>query len=84
MRESIWMIVSTFTSAAASASKRSAGRTPSTSYTASSTVCVTPEINAFSSIRSSSSLIHVPGSSVNVERTCTFTPWFRANSTERS
>jgi hypothetical protein len=35
-------------------------------------------------MRSSSSVIHVPVSSVKVERTWSFTPWFRANSTERS
>jgi hypothetical protein len=39
---------------------------------------------AFSSIRSSSSVIQVPGASPNVERTCSRTPWLRANSTERS
>ena len=47
-------------------------------------MCVTPEIIAFSSIRSSSSAIHVPSSFENVERTCTLTPWLRANSTERN
>ena len=43
----------------------------------------TPEMIACS-IRSSSSVIHVPVSSVNEERTWTFTPWLRAYSTERS
>ena len=84
MSEPIWITVSTFTPASASAPNRSAAFTSRTSKTASSSVCVTPEMMAFSSMRSSSSRIHVPGSSVNVERTCSLTPWFRANSTERS
>ena len=32
----------------------------------------------------SSSVTHVPGSQVKLERTCNGTWWFRANSTERS
>ena len=32
----------------------------------------------------SSSVTHVPGAQVKLERTWTFTPWLRANSTERS
>ena len=29
-------------------------------------------------------MTHVPGSHVNAERTCSETPWLRANSTERN
>ena len=43
---------------------------------------VTPEMIA-ASMDSSSSLTQVPGSQVKLERTCTATPWFRANSTDR-
>ena len=80
----VWRIVSTFTDACAIASNSGAAATPSTRYTVSSSVCVTPEIIAFSSMRSSSSRIQVPSASANDERTCSVTPWLRANSTERS
>ena len=80
----IWITVSTLTEASASAWKSSAGSADSTSNTASSTSWVTPAIIAFSSILSSSSPIQVPSSSANVERTCSVTPWLRANSTPRS
>ena len=36
------------------------------------------------SIEASSSVTHVPGSHVKLERTCSGTWWFRANSTDRS
>ncbi len=45
---------------------------------------MTPEMIAFSSTGSSSSTIHVPSASENVDRTCSRTSWLRANSTERS
>ena len=44
---------------------------------------MTPEMMAYSML-SSSSTTQVPGSHVNDDRTCTGTPWLRANSTERS
>ena len=37
-----------------------------------------------SSMFGSSVVIQVPGSQVKLERTCSATPWLRANSTERS
>ena len=42
---------------------------------------VTPEMMACST--DPSSLTHVPASHVKLDRTCSTTPWFRANSTER-
>ena len=57
--------------------------TASTVAFASEVSCVTPEMIAFSSTRSSSSLIHVPSLSLNAERTWSGTPYFRAISTDR-
>jgi hypothetical protein len=88
--ETFCTIMSMFTPASESARKIRAatpGRsgTPSTVTFASEVSWMTPEMIAFSSIGSSSSpRIHVPSSPVKVERTCTETPWLRANSTERS
>ena len=64
------------------ARRRRAGRTRKT--VASQSVCVTPEMIAFSSTGSSSSTIQVPSASLNVERTWRRTPWLRANSTDRA
>ena len=81
-------IMSTFTASSASA-RNSDAATPGRSATcaivtlASEVSCVTPEMMAYSMF-SSSSTTQVPGSHVNDDRTCTGTPWLRANSTERS
>ena len=56
--------------------------TASTVAFASEVSCVTPEMIAFSSTRSSSSLIHVPSLSLNAERTWSGTPYLRAISTD--
>jgi hypothetical protein len=61
--------VSTFTPAAASAPNRLAAEAPTTRKTVSSSVCVTPEMSAFSSIRLSSSRIQVPPASEKLDRT---------------
>src|SRR5581483_406730 len=80
-------IMSTFTVSSASARKTRAAMptwsgTPVIVTFASEVSCVTPEMIA-ASIVSSSSLTQVPGSQVKLDRTCTATLWFRANSTER-
>ncbi len=80
----VWMTVSTLIPPSASAPKSCAAETPTTRYTFSTDLCVTPEMSAFSSIRSSSSRIHVPAASEKLDRTCSLTPWLRANSTDRS
>ena len=72
--------MSTLTLASASAPNSRAALAPVTRYTVSSRWCTTPEISAFSSIFSSSSRIHVPSASLNVERTCSRTLWLRATS----
>ena len=76
--------MSTLTPAWARASKSRAADTPSTRYTVSADLCVTPEMSAFSSIRSSSSRIQVPSAAEKLDRTCSLTSWLRANSTDRS
>ena len=87
-----WTIMSTFTLASASGSNSVAeipGRsgTPSTVTFDSLLSVTTPEMIGSSIARSSVvigvSVIHVPGSHVNADRTCRATPWLRANSTER-
>ena len=86
--ETFWMIMSTLTLASASRPKTSAA-TPGRSGTsrmvtfASDVSCVTPEMIACS-IVASASLTIVPGLSLKDERTCSTTPWLRANSTLRS
>ena len=48
---------------------------------------MTPEMTACSMpsrSNSSSGTTQVPGSQVKLDRTCTRTPWLRANSTDRS
>ena len=87
--DTFWTIMSMFTPLSARARKTRAatpGRsgTPKIVSLASEVSCVTPEMIAFSSNCSSSSRIQVPGSPLKVDRTCSRTPWFRANSTERS
>ena len=76
--------MSTFTPPFASAAKSRDAVMFSTQYSVSSSVCVTPEIIAFSSMRSSSSITQVPAAGLKLDRTCSLTPWLRANSTDRS
>ena len=92
---SVWPAVDTFctimsTLIPASASVRNTlAATPGRSGTCSIVIFasemswVTPEMIACS-IGSPSSVTHVPGAQVKLERTWIFTPWLRANSTERS
>jgi len=83
-----WMMVSTFTCAAAIESNTVAaepGRSgsPVSVKMTSVSECVTPEMMGCSKT-SSSGTTHVPSSSEKVEREWTRTPWLRASSTERS
>ena len=85
--ETFCTIMSMLTPASASARKRRAAMpglsgTASTVAFASEVSCVTPEMIAFSSTRSFSSLIHVPSLSLNAERTWIGTPYLRAISTD--
>ncbi len=80
-------IMSTLTDSSARARKTRAAMptwsgTPVIVTFASEVSCVTPEMIA-ASMDSSSSLTQVPGSQVKLDRTCTATLWFRANSTDR-
>ena len=81
-------IMSTFTERSARARNSRAatpGRsgTPLTVTLASVESCVMAEMMA-RSIVSSSSSTQVPGSQVKLDRTCSRTPWLRANSTDRN
>ena len=85
--ETFWTIMSTFTCSSASERNRRAaipGRSATwvTVTLASAVSCTTAEMIACS-IEASSCWIHVPGSHVKLERTCSGTPWLRANSTDR-
>ena len=72
------------TFASASAAKRRAGVVPRARYTVSCRWCTTAEMSAFSSNGSSSSVIQVPPSSSNEERTLRRTLCVRAISIERA
>ena len=79
-------IMSTFTSSSARAPNRRAAipgwsGTSATVTLASEVSWVTPEMMACSI--APSSLTHVPGSHVKLDRTCRTPPWFLATSTER-
>ena len=76
--------MSTLTFAVGEPLEQARGADPADAVEGSQSVCATPLMIAFSSTGSSSSTIHVPSASENVDRTCRRTSWLRANSTERS